>query len=101
MSPTQELAETQVVPSPLTSAPTSPTRTPTPTPRPGRNTRRNTARVTSPLPPSDIPASLSLSSNEPDTTESQLVNVLTMVDASAAAADSVMLGRLCAAALIP
>ncbi|TFK94784.1 HORMA-domain-containing protein [Polyporus arcularius HHB13444] len=91
VSPTQELAETQVVPSPLTSAPTSPTRTPTPTPRPGRNTRRNTTRVTSPLPPSDIPASLSLSSNEPDTTESQLVNVLTMVDASAAAADSVML----------
>ncbi|RPD66479.1 hypothetical protein L227DRAFT_649196 [Lentinus tigrinus ALCF2SS1-6] len=91
VSPTQELEETQVLPSPLTSAPTSPARSPTPTPGPRGNTRRNTIGTTPPLPPSDTPVSLSSSSNDPETAESQEMKNIAMADVSVEADDNMML----------
>ncbi|KAI0707776.1 HORMA-domain-containing protein [Earliella scabrosa] len=91
VSPTQELDNTQVIQSPLTSMPPTPVRSPTPTPRPRNSWRRDITRTESPLPPSDFVPSSVPSVQEPETIDTQELKDMIMANASFTDEDSMML----------
>ncbi|KAI0780584.1 HORMA domain-containing protein [Trametes elegans] len=88
LSPTQEIADTQVIPSPVTSAAVSPSPfgSLTPTPKP-KVQQRDAARRNESLPPSDI----SSSSTPAESMDTELIKDIIMVGASTIQEESMIL----------
>ncbi|KAI0647405.1 HORMA domain-containing protein [Trametes meyenii] len=93
VSPTQEIEETQIIPSPLTSGVSS-AKSVTPTPQLRRSTRQSHVSVVeseSPLPPSDIPPSSSTSAVTPEPVDTQLVKDVIAAGTSGSQEDGMIL----------
>ncbi|KAM5531726.1 hypothetical protein V8D89_014575 [Ganoderma adspersum] len=90
VSPTQEIEDSQLDKSTVTALCSS-LRSPTPTQRPRDSSYRHGHEDGSPLPPSDIPPSVSSSTREPETIDTQCLKDIIMANASVPEDDSVML----------
>ncbi|KAI0672868.1 HORMA-domain-containing protein [Trametes maxima] len=91
ISPTQEIEETQVIPSPLASQ-TPPSRSVTPTPQLRRSLRHSCfPPVESPLPPSDLPLSSCTDAATPESTDTQLIKDNTTAGVSVSQEDGMIL----------